>query len=1140
MIVAALMVLAALGAVDPPPGPPSGSTRAEPPDTAIPIVVDAPATLEALWERLKAPDFILLRGDRYQALLKSIAAPSTIPKIDPTISRVSVRGTAGVKTAEVVVGFEVNSTDPAPRWVAIRLDGLPLTTVKEGGKLLPARNPAGAGWEVEIPGGGNHAIEVNLTVPVATNGEERRIELAVPLAATTIVDLLVADDAFEASMGSRDPVVPVKLPERRGVRLAASVTPRSRVEVTWRTPLDHSGLLPPLLSAQGEIALDVSPDSIRSRARWTIAAVRGTTRELTFTFDADEEVIDVDLDNRSLATDSSVQGQVRTLTIPLPEPLRQGSPSRSLSMTTRRRIEPDKPAMVHLKGFALRHASLQTGVLAIAQTGAIWTEGVSGRGLVRIDPAGELPDDLRSRPRTILAYRFVEQPFDLRIKVEPAAPRLEARARRTITLFRDVASCEAQFQFRATEGRIFELHFRIPHDVVLEPIVPDETVESANLTAETPASSSSGVLKAGRILSVRLTSRARDRGEFTVRLATRQRWTPGDRTSIDLIEPLNSVSLGGRVAVRRVPGIEVDPERSLTGPGGATGFRPGLAAAVGDWTWPTEPSPALLEPDIAWLDHDGRPAVLPLSVVVRPRSMRGDTELIANISRSGINYRETLKLDVQNGSLSDLTIAVPREADSSWKSEGTEVSNREFLETRKDGARLYRLTFAKAPVRSATLKFVYQTAFDQLLASSPPRSDRFLIIRPLSVIDGGVQLRYAAQPGIELDVEPGDFKMQLSSRTQADAEISDSDRVLRGDNAALLPSYKVSAAPRHPMPGLVIGRSYLRTVVGVTDLRTTAMYRLDVHGPAMTFDLPDDARFIQARIDDQPVGEVERTDQASRFRIPLAIETGATPPTLILEYSLPRRSPQAWTPPSFDASVGQAAYWEIVVAPTSALMGVPPGWADENQWRWDNYVWIRTPSARPHELRAWVTGQAAIDDKSQGELPPRANSHAYLFRTTDGAVPISVMLAPRVLLVGLCSGSVGLAGIALVLLRPGIRFLMIPVVMLLLVMAFAWDPNITLQVIQSGALGVILAMIAAGLQRLVDRKRGGPVRISEATGSVQAPLAPSTASLAMVGSDDSTAIRARAPSSVAPIIISPSSMGGPPRVSLPPDSRRPS
>ncbi len=1129
-----------LGAVDPPtkpesPGPAPSASKSEGADAPIPLFLDGPDALGTFWTKLQSPDFVLLRGDRYEALLKAGAVSTTNRPSEPIISRVEIRGKADAKTTELVVSFVVNLSEPGTRWVPLKLTGLSLSSVKEADRQLLVRNVNDSGWEVELAGQGNHKVEVSLVSGVVTNGEERRFEMTIPLAATTTVGLDIDEEATEAALGSRDPVRLVRRPPHGGVRLDASITPRTRVEITWRVPREQSTALQPLLSVQGEIAIDVAPDSIRSRVRSTIAAVRGTTRELSFSFDADEEILDVEFDNRALPVDSLVVDGVRNLTIPLAEPLRQGSPPRNLAITTLRKHVTKGPTAVVLKGYALRNATLQTGVLSITQNGAIWIEGVAGRGLLRIDPANELPNELRSRPGTVLSYRFVEQPFHLSLRVEPSPPILEARVKTTVTLSPESSTSDHVFAFRGTPGQVFGVQFRIPEGVILEPIRADETIESSNLAIEaTKDVNPTGVLPR-RLLRLRLTPRAHTTGLFTVKLSTRQGWTPGDSASLALVEPLNTTPMGGRIAIRRAVGIEIDTEKGFVGPTGETSFHPSTSPPANEWTWP-EAQPSGLEPDILWLAYDGLPDALPIVLKLNRRSLRSEIGVTAKVSRTGIDYRETFHLDAINGLVPELKLIVPAGVDRTWSIEGTEISARELIETSKDGSRLYRIVLTKGAARSVDLRFLYRTTFDTALGTSP---GQFVMIGLASDADGRARLAYETEPGIDLRVDRGTWREQLAPLSFGAERDGRSERlVLTQTTQTPLPSYVASAAPLLSLPQLLVGRTLLRTLVGPDESRTTATFRLERHGDDLIVRLPSDARWVQAKIDGRPITSVEKVDETSRYRILLPKQASATPTLLSVDYAIASRSTEAWTPPLVEIAVFQPVYWELLISSNSALMGVPAGWSDENEWYWDRFVWMRKPSLSSVELREWVSGPGRATEGPSEDFTYRTNSHAYLFRRTDGLRAMPVTIASRVMLLGLCSGGAGLVGILLVLLRPSYRLVILTIGLAGFVLALGWDPNVTFQVVQSGILGIVLALSAAGLQRVVDRRGSRTRKIRGIAESAVTSHQISTNLIAQVGSDDSTAIRSR-PHGVPNAIVIPPPAIEPNREATPSASGRP-
>jgi hypothetical protein len=178
-----------------------------------------------------------------------------------------------------------------------------------------------------------------------------------------------------------------------------------------RIDADPGSQLAPLLSMRGNIAIDIGPRSFRTRSYWSISSIRGTTRTLELRLHPKDELLDVEVDGQRPQLTHIRSRRMIRLTIRLPEPLRIDPPIR-LVMTTRRPLSSPR---ITFGGFPLTHAKEQSGALAIMPGANLWIDQSAGRALRRIDPWTELPEELRSRPNTVLAYRFFDQPFELNL-----------------------------------------------------------------------------------------------------------------------------------------------------------------------------------------------------------------------------------------------------------------------------------------------------------------------------------------------------------------------------------------------------------------------------------------------------------------------------------------------------------------------------------------------------------------------------------------------------------------------------------------------------------------------------------------------------------------------------------------------------
>jgi len=1070
----------------------------------IPIFLESPGSLDAFWKRLQSPDFVLIKGATYDAMRKAATPPSPVVDAEPIVASVVLGGEVTARVARLTLECRVNVAGPGPKWVPVGADGLVLGSAREAERSLAVRVGARGGWEVEVTGPGDHRVVLGVVAPVVENGEERRLVVAIPPAASTALALGIAEVPVDAALDSTEPLVPVAVAGSPGARIDATIRPRSRIDLTWRVAADPEKQQSPLLTSQGDVAVDVTPDAIRTRARWSIASARGTTRSLALTYNGAEELIELDLDGRPLPVQASIEGQRATVAIPLDVPLRPNGPSRAVGIATRRKISTGSAANIVLRGHDLANATSQSGALSVTQSGPIWVDGAAGRGLRRIDPANELPADLRGRPGTVLAYRIVDQPYALSLEVEPYPPRIEARAKTTVTVLPGTISAETRFDFRTTPGRVFDLHFRLPGRLTLEQFTPDDAVESSIERPEEPAGRPPG----SRLLIVRLGPRARETGAFTIKLRTRQPWesSPTARTtSVAMVEPTGTTLLDGRVAILRHPGVEADLAAGPSGRAGEGPLRGDPSPATADWPWPSD-RPAGLDVDPLWFRYEGSPESIPLRLSLLSPSYRSEVDLIATVGRAGVDYRQSVQLSVANGLLTEVELLVPPEVDRDWRVEEFPAASRAPLEVAPDGSRRYRVALAKGPVRVVDLHLAYRTGL-----ANPVSDGRvggtFAQIRVFPEASGPFRFSPRSEAGLDLSINREGWETRFAA-TGPLAGSDAAETLARPGPVASLPRFEATAGSRLSLPTTFASRCYVRSVRGTSELRTSAHYRLDVHGPDVLIRLPPGSNWLAARVDGDAVEDVEVAEGSAGYRVRLDRGPGDGPRLLEVDYGTSTATSEACRPPELAGAVVQEVYWELTVSGSQAVIGTPAGWSDENRWYWDQYVWKRQPWSTTADLLGWVSGESPRPMIGAEEpWTPKGNGHSYLFRRGDDLAPMAALIAPRSVLVGIASGAVGIVGIALILARPGVRPAGLLVVAGSILGLTSWDPDVTLQVLQSGVPGLLLTAVAGSLQWAVDRRGGKARPFAESAGPSSRALG--TGSHPVVGADDSTAIRAR-------------------------------
>ena len=1135
------MARARAGEDGPAPGPkPVGAASGPVDETGVNIFLGGFADLDALLKTLQHPDFVLLKGDEYRNLVERAGGATRAKGPDAVVDSVAVEGTVHADRADLAVDLSITLRTDEPRWVPIRLDEQTVTGAREGARELPLQVVAGS-WQVELRGDGTHRVRVDLKVPVRGTVEGRRVDFAIPEAASTRFAWEVGERVNDAVTGSGD-LVEIEAVGKGGAgalvstRLSAHLTPRSRLDVAWRVESEPGVQLPPLLTMQGEIAIDVDPGSFRTRSTWAVHAVRGTTRSLELRLDPADEVLELELDGQPVPAGIERVDGSTVLTIVLNDPLRPGLP-KSLVMTTRRPISTTSSAVVVFRGFTLVNAKEQSGAIGIAQSGNLWIGGTPGRGLRRIDPRTELPPDLRARPATALAFAFADQPFELALRADASPPLIRAEARTTVTLDAGQARIETQLDYQAAHGRLFDLSIGLPAGLELESVGPREVVDATRQSlAETDVVGAQAIKSAPvgtRFVTVRLTPQAQEGDTFTIRLTGRQSFDPSRPLDLALFRPLDVSSGGGRIAVLTARNVTADL-RDGDGDGDGDGlgdavppgvFRPAPQEPLADWPWPWPADRQALgdAPPALWLRHDGRPETLPLEVTVHPRAIAHRTNLRVQVEGRWLVIDQETECSVHFGTLDHVDVEVPSSLRGRWEPEKGEVAGRTEMGSSPRGDALTRLALEKEVKDKVRLRF--RARLPLVLPTEPDRPTRVEVpwIRPVEGTALPMQAWVASEPGIHLESQGTGWVAVADEEAPAPGE---SGLPLRFVLVEATPestplSLVASARPLAVLPPLVASRLWLRTVQGPDyDLRTTAVYSVETHESSLVVALPPGAEWVRAKIGGVTVAQVEPLPRSAGYRIPFPRPTSDDHVAVELEYSIPAADAAGpWSPPRLlEGGIVQQTLWEVRVPWGRALVGVPRGWTDENTWVWDVYLFRRRPWMGSSALAAWAGGPPANGSSpvvAGFEESTAGDSQGYVFGRPGQPPDLPVRIASRGWLVGICSGSVLVVGGLLILFRaPAPRLIWLAALALGLSVSTLVQPGVTFLAVQSAMLGVVLTLLTALMQRLVHRRRPAPVFGEPGgLGGGVVPAGSTVSRTVGVGSDDSTAIRVRPTSS---------------------------
>jgi hypothetical protein len=292
---------------------------------------------------------------------------------------------------------------------------------------------------------------------------------------------------------------------------------------------------------------------------------------------------------------------------------------------------------------------------------------------------------------------------------------------------------------------------------------------------------------------------------------------------------------------------------------------------------------------------------------------------------------------------------------------------------------------------------------------------------------------------------------------------------------------------------------------------------VEFHSADLAFSIPEGARWLGARVDGRIVEQVDYDPAQFRYRLRFPSDVGSHPALVELEYqtSVQGNERRVQVPRFLAGAVVLQSIWEVRVPGNHAILGVPDGWFDENQWFWDGYVAQQGPAQSAASLREWVLGGASTSSTSAIDAVDEPHRSVFLFSRSGEPVALAIWIVPRSWLVAVCSGATLFLGFLAIFSRPRFRTIWLGLAALGLCAATFVHTSLLFLIVQSAMIGLALSILGLAIRILVERS--GSARLPSRESSLLTVRPASDSSLdraASVGSDDSTAIRVRVPSTL--------------------------
>jgi len=1097
------------------------------------IILNNPRDLNELWQKIESPDLLVIKPDQSEAVEHRNGRSPDPGERAPSrwaVQCIEIEGRVATEYADLKASFTIVLQGSEAIWVPIRLDDQRVTIAREASRELLLRVGERDEWQVQLAGPGTHRIQVEFRASVRTDPVKKWLSVPIPEAASTRLALEFVDRASDIVVGSNEDYGLTDLGEGKPKRLLAHLSPRSKLEVSWTIGAGSSAGNSPLLTAQGEIAVDIDADHMRTRSSWIIRCVRGMTRKLEIRVPDEDEVTELLVDDQS--TEGGLERGAGKLAVRLGDLLRAGQAKRVV-MKTRRTFTNPAAQKASFSGFPVIGAKEQTGFIGVIQSPNLWVDPVPARGARQIDPR-ELPTDLRARPSTNLAFEFREQPFQLDLLVEPLPPMVKANAKTLFWIDSERARSETTIDFSWVRGRLFDLELSVPTGIQIVSIGPPDVVELSSLISEKSTGAVPGASEPAQRLKIRLTSSARDQNKVTLKVQGLEPVPPAGLAKLGLITPLFATTVAASYELVAESGLVLDfddesgrirrsnePAAQLARPGTRDGPSPSVP---GDGA----SSPLLLS-------SDGTAFELPVRITRHARTINCDTEISAQVSRRSIDVVQQTNLAVHFGALGSLGIRVPAAIADRWELIEKEIAERRELGRDPDGSRRYRLTFVRPILDKLALRFRYRLP---LVPSLDWKKAREIVLPEIAVKEGSAGLaKVGLSPAAEIVVEASDPSW-IRVADDVGPLASDKGPVVTfiqeaADRAGHPFSFKAVACEAVPKPPVLVPRLLIRTTLAEDGSRDRVACWVESHGPDLAFSIPDDARWLGARVDGRIIEQVDYDPAHFQYRLRFPSDVGSRAALVEFEYQVSGQGSnrRLQAPRLLEGGVALQSIWEVRVPGNHAILGVPQGWFDENQWYMDGYVSKRGPAQSSASLRGWLLGAAltpslsAIDDVDESRIDELHRS-VFVFSRSGDPVALPIWVVPRSWLVAVCSGATLFLGFLAIFSRARFRTIWLLLALLGLVAGMFLQPSVLFLILQSAVIGLALTLLGLVIRSLIDRSRGRTLPSRDSSLLTVRPAGDSSLDRASsVGSDDSTAIRVRVPSTMdfvpAPVVEPP-------------------
>jgi len=1057
----------------PPQGRPAGTARANLPAGAE--IREAKPDLFYLLDRNGALVPVLDMGlEEFQRLYdrdrggSAAAAPPAY-----SIQRLEVTGT--VDGSRVRLAIVADILLKKSEWVRIPLrfaDAIvrALPSWDGSGKHFLHYEPTeGYLWWVE--GGENRArsLRWEMELPIRELAGERRLHFTAPRATTSELRITFPFRQVMARVSEGSGLLPLEHPTPDSTELTV-VGIGGEFQLNWRQA--EEGTVPdPVLESASNIQFHVfDPRQVRVDARIRLSSSRGTLGPFRIRLPAGMRLESGD---ESGYTMINVEDQATGSVLEIRPDGRAASP---WEFRLRGEIVPHESLeAIAINGFEIDGAVRQVGTVEITVEDGWKVELADEANIRRVD---SLPSEVGSR--TSERCEFSRQPFSARLRIRKINP-IRVEPSHMLTISPEQVVLESTFAYQVVGRQVSQVEIDMSGWTV-DNVAPESIVAVDRILKNESS-----------LLTVPLVRNAANPGRFELRvIAHREIPEGGSTVDVTLPRALAAAGTTASLVVAPLDNIELNPRvRELSG-------------LIPD----SVPRPANLGPRqqqaLFYRERiDARETRFVADFQIRRRTVEVTSRDLLRVENHRISVEQRSAFRVAYEPLAQVTLQIPDQARELGDPQVMlEASGSDPITLTGDsapGSLPSGSASSSSPPVAAT--FAAESGINLVTYKLPiPRMGAFELVVRYAIGRSAVGEASAISETVPLvralptsDFKLGPASLSITAVPGWEFELADDEWTVRSGASGALPATEMSLTSSTNSPRILLLSRRRETksngMVLLHRLWVQSWFGSQLRSERYVARLTCSADFLSLRMPPSTVmdellitlnGMTIRPTimEGGLLRIELPPEVPRNDCLLEMFYTIPRQS--NWfgrtsvTFPRISSAVApQQTYWHVVSSARELLLDGPPSFSTHATWRWRNFFWDRQASISPTELERWL--QAPTLEAS------RSNTNQYLFSTLGSEVQTQIQFGSLATLVLLFGGVVFALGMFATHLPPS-RYPSIPVALAILgfFVVGIW-PDMATLVLQAAAVGLILAMIGAGLRGLVLRRQARRVVVHGAT-----------------------------------------------------------